>query len=110
MKLSNAGTIAEELNFRSPSSPEPPSRVPQSLQKLALGTTTGAPHCEQKRGCAPPVSAMEHKGRVAQAQVIAVDELALTRDAPSGEKGAILTAKVAQGEAAVEGNYARVMA
>lgn len=110
MRLSNAGTIAEELNFRSPSSPEPPSWVPQSLQKLAPGTTTGAPHCEQKRGGAPPGSAMEHKGRVAQAQIVAVDELALARDALSGEIGAILTAEVAQREAAVEGNDARVMA
>ena len=84
MKLSNAGTIAEELKFNSPSNPEAPSRVPQSLQKLAPATTTGAPHCEQKRGRAPPVSAMEHKGRVAQAQVVAVDELALARDAPAG--------------------------
>ena len=40
--------------------------APQFLQKLASATTTGAPHCAQKRGRSIRVSGMEGEARVAQ--------------------------------------------
>lgn len=42
------------------------SGEPQSLQKLASATTTGAPHCAQKRGRSTRGSGMESEQGVAQ--------------------------------------------
>ena len=44
--------------------------APQFLQKLASATTTGAPHCAQKRGRSMRGSGMEGKARVAQPECI----------------------------------------
>src|ERR1700731_3372870 len=46
------------------------SGAPQFLQKLASATTTGAPHCAQKRGRSKRGSDMEGKNRVAQPECI----------------------------------------
>jgi hypothetical protein len=42
------------------------SGAPQFLQKLAAGTTTGAPHCAQNRARAIRESGMENEASIAQ--------------------------------------------
>jgi len=44
--------------------------APQFLQKLASATTTGAPHCAQKRGRSMRGSGMEGEARVAQPKCV----------------------------------------
>src|ERR1700732_2438918 len=87
----------------------PASGAPHSLQKFASATTTGLPHCEQKRGGSIFLSGIEGKDGVTKLQHIAIIERRL-RDAFATEPRAILTAEVAHHEITVARFDARMMA
>ena len=52
--------------------------APQFLQKLASATTTGAPHCAQKRGRSMRESGMEGEARVAQPKCVTTAQWGLS--------------------------------
>ena len=54
------------------------SGAPQFLQKLASATTTGAPHCAQKRGRSMRGSGMEGKQRVTQPECVTSNQRGLS--------------------------------
>jgi hypothetical protein len=68
--------------------------APQSLQKLASATTTGAPHCAQKRARLIRESGMEAEQRVAQPKCITAAKQGLGH-ALAAHPSAVLAPQVA---------------
>src|ERR1700735_1270524 len=85
----------------------PSSAAPHSLQKLAPSTTTGNPHREQNRGLSYPASGTEGKRSVAYTYCVSILARSFV-DPLSANESSILTAEVAQAEAAV-GRFDRRM-
>src|SRR5579859_5400460 len=72
----------------------PASGAPHSLQKFASATTTGFPHCEQKRGRSILSSGMEGKGSVAELYCVTIAERCFS-DALTAKPTPVLTPQVA---------------
>ena len=70
------------------------SGAPQFLQKLASATTTGAPHCAQKRGRSMRGSGMEGENRIAQPECITTAEWDLAHSL-TGQPRAVLAPQIA---------------
>ncbi len=84
------------------------SGAPQFLQKSASDTTTGFPHCEQKRGRSMRGSGMESENRVTEPERITMAEYRLGNSL-AANPGAVLAPKIAQHEPRISPFDARMM-
>jgi len=83
--------------------------APQFLQKLASATTTGAPHCAQKRGRSIRRSGMENETRVTQPKCVTPAKWGLGYSL-AAYPSAILAPQIAKQKASIAVFDARMMA